>query len=130
MKQETITAEELLFWDNWPGLLPLYALLRNSLARAYPDLRIKVSKSQISFYNRRLFAMASPPVRRRKDWPKTFLLVSFGLPERLEHPRVAVSTEPYPNRWTHHVLVERPEDIDGTLLSWLDAAYQFSDQKR
>lgn len=124
-----MTADELLFWDRWPRLLPLYELLRERLMSAYPEMKIKVSKSQISFYNRHMFAMASPPVRRRKIWPKEFMMVSFGLSYQIDSPRIAMSVEAYPNRWTHHVIVESPEDIDGTLLGWIHEAYLFSDSK-
>lgn len=124
-----MTADELLFWDRWPRLLPLYELLRERLMSAYPEMKIKVSKSQISFYNRHMFAMASPPVRRRKEWPKEFMMVSFGLSYQIDSPRIAMSVEAYPNRWTHHVIVESPEDIDGTLLGWIHEAYLFSDSK-
>ena len=110
-----MTADELLFWDRQPQLLPLYELLRERLMSAYPEMKIKVSKSQISFYNRHMFAMASPPVRRRKTWPKEFMMVSFGLSYQIDSPRIAMSVEAYPNRWTHHVIVESPEDIDQAL---------------
>ena len=124
-----MTADELLFWDRQPQLLPLYELLRERLMSAYPEMKIKVSKSQISFYNRHMFAMASPPVRRRKTWPKELMMVSFGLSYQIDSPRIAMSVEAYPNRWTHHVIVESPEDIDGTLLGWIHEAYLFSDSK-
>ena len=124
-----MTADELLFWDRQPQLLPLYELLRERLMSAYPEMKIKVSKSQISFYNRHMFAMASPPVRRRKTWPKEFMMVSFGLSYQIDSPRIAMSVEAYPNSWTHHVIVESPEDIDGTLLGWIHEAYLFSDSK-
>ena len=124
-----MSTDELLFWDRWPQLLPLYELLRERLMSAYPEMKIKVSKSQISFYNRHMFAMASPPVRRRKTWPKEFMMVSFGLSYQIDSPRIAMSVEAYPNRWTHHVIVESPEDIDGTLLGWIHEAYLFSDSK-
>ena len=124
-----MTADELLFWDRQPQLLPLYELLRERLMSAYPEMKIKVSKSQISFYNRHMFAMASPPVRRRKTWPKEFMMVSFGLSYQVDSPRIAMSTEAYPNRWTHHVLVEGAEAIDGALLGWIDEAYRFSESK-
>jgi len=118
--------DELAFWDQWPRLLPLYETLRGRLAESYADMKVKVSKSQISFYNRHLFAMASPPVRRKKEWPKEFMLVSFGLPRRVDSPRIAMSVEAYPNRWTHHVIVSREEDVDETLLGWIQGAYEFS----
>ena len=125
-----ITTDEIMFWDQWVHLLPLYEAFKNRLSEAYPDLKIKVSKSQISFYNRHMFAMVSPPVRRRKGWPKEFILISFGLPYQVISPRIAMSSEAYPNRWTHHVIVENVETMDETLLAWIDEAYSFSESKR
>lgn len=125
-----MTADEIMFWDKWPQMFPLYEALKNKLAEAYPDMKTKVSKTQISFYNRHLFAMVSPPVRRKKAWPKAFVMVSFGLPEQIVSPRIAMSTEAYPNRWTHHVILENADSIDKTLLAWIGRAYSFSESKR
>lgn len=125
-----MTTDEMMFWDKWTQLLPLYETLRKCLLEAYPDMRIKVSKTQISFYNRHMFAMVSPPLRRKKEWPKEFMMVSFGLPYQVVSPRIAMSTEAYANRWTHHVIVENADAIDETLLEWIDKAYAFSESKR
>ena len=125
-----ITTDEIMFWDKWVQLLPLYEAFKNRLSKAYPDMKIKVSKSQISFYNQHMFAMVSPPVRRRKGWPKEFMLISFGLPYQVISPKIAMSSEAYPNRWTHHVIIENAEAIDETLLAWIDEAYAFSNSKR
>lgn len=122
--------DELMFWDEWAGLLPLYEKLRNALVNVYPNMKIKVSKSQISFYNKHMFAMVSPPIRRKKNWPREFMMVSFGLPYQIDMPRIAMSVEAYPNRWTHHIIVETADDIDETLLAWIDDAYCFSESKR
>ena len=48
----------------------------------------------------------------------------------MESPRVAVAVEPYPNRWTHHVLISKAEQIDGELLGWLREAHTFAESKR
>lgn len=121
--------DELLFFDKMPAMLPVYARLREQLAAAYPDLGLRVGKSQISFRNRYGFAAASLPWRRVKGWPAEYLLVSFGLARRLDDPRIAQAVEPYPNRWTHHVLVQTPEEVDETLLRWIDEAYWFAQSK-
>ena len=121
--------DELLFFDQMPAMLPVYARLREQLEAAYPDLGIRVGKSQISFRNRYGFAAASLPWRRVKGWPAEYLLVSFGLARRLDDPRIAQAVEPYPNRWTHHVLVQTPEEVDETLLRWIDEAYWFAQSK-
>lgn len=121
--------DELLFFDQMPAILPVYARLREQLEAAYPDLGIRVGKSQISFRNRYGFAAASLPWRRVKGWPAEYLLVTFGLARRLDDPRIAQAVEPYPNRWTHHVLVQTPEEVDETLLRWIDEAYWFAQSK-
>ena len=121
-----MTLDELMFFDGWPRLLPIYAALTDALNARWPDVRPKVCKTQISLYNRHLFAAASLPVHRGRNWPREFLLVTFGLPYRLESLRIAAASEPCPNRWTHHVCVTAPEGIDAELLGWLDEAYQFA----
>lgn len=86
-------------------------------------------KSQVSFYGKHLFAAFSPPVRRKKDWPEHFLLVNFGLGEPLASPRAAVVVELYPGHFTQHVLVEREEELDEELFSFLAMAWEFGENK-
>ena len=121
--------DEIAFFNRMPQMLPLYAALREKLERAYPDMDVRVARTQISFRNRHVFAMASLPWRNVKGWPEAYLLVSFGLPCRKESPRIAQAVEAYPNRWTHHVLVVAEDEIDDTLMSWLDEAFWFSAAK-
>ncbi len=127
--ERELTGDELLFFNGHPGLLPIYGLLRERLTAVYPDLTVKVSKTQISFRNKHLFAMASLPWRRVKGWPEEYLLVSFGLDGEKCSPRIAQAVEAYPGRWTHHVAVTGPSEIDGELLGWIDEAYIFSKGK-
>ena len=126
---EHYAADMLRYFDGKPQELALYETLFEAMDRAFPESSVRVQKSQISFYDRHLFAAASIPVRRKKDWPRECLMVTVGLSRRLESPRVAVAVEPYPNRWTHHVLITREEEIDGELLAWLAEAYQFAQTK-
>ncbi len=121
-----MNADEMLFFDKRPQMLPVYETLRNKLAQKYPDIQVRVGKTQISFGNRHLFAMVSLPLRRIKNAPEMYMLVSFGLSYRLDASRVYQAVEPYPNRWTHHVLIEHKEDVDAQLMEWLEEAYQFS----
>lgn len=124
-----MTQEELLFFDKMPQMFPLYENLKGKLESKYPDMSIKVTKTQISFRNRYVFAMASLPFRKIKGWPKEYLLVSFGLSYEKKHARIAQSVEAYPNRWTHHVILEQESDIDEELMQWMDEAYQFAMKK-
>ena len=118
--------DEALFFQDWPQLFGLYMALRERLTARYPDMAVRVSKTQISFYNRHMFAMASLPVRRKKEWPGEFLMVSFGLARQAQSPRIAVCTEAYPGRFTHHVLVGREEELDDELMAWIGEAYGFA----
>lgn len=96
--------------------LELYHQAFAKMEQAFPQARVKVGKSQVSFYGKHLFAAFSPPVRRKKDWPEHFLLVTFGLGEPLASPRVAV-------------VVEREEELDEELFSFLAMAWEFGENK-
>ena len=122
MESRVITMDEAMLFDRWPQVLPLYTVLREKLTAIYPDMTVKATKTQVSFRNRHVFAMASPPWRRAKGWPENYLLVSFGLAHRSDSPRV----EPYPGRWTHHVVVTHVEEMDGELMALIDEAYHFA----
>lgn len=126
---EHYPSDILFFFDGRPTELSLYQALFHRMEAILPETSVKVQKSQISFYRKHLFAAASLPIRRRKDWPKECILVTIGLPSRLASPRVSVAVEPYPNRWTHHIPVSRAEQIDDELLGWLREAYDFAAAK-
>lgn len=121
-----MTEQELLFFEKYPRMLPVYERLRETIFQAHPGTVVKVSKTQISFRSRYVFAMASLPWRKIRAWPEEYLLVSFGLPEPRSSERIVQCVEAYPNRWTHHVLTTCPAEIDEELLSWLEEAWQFS----
>ena len=104
----------------------LYEALFARMEQAFPDASVKVQKSQISFYHKHLFAAVSLPLRRRKDWPERCIVVTIGLARPLESTRAAVKVEPYPGRWTNHVLLAQKEEIDEELLGWLREAYDFA----
>ena len=127
---EHYMADVLAYFDGHPVELELYEALFDRLDRAYPQASVKVQKSQISLYDRHLFLAVSLPLRRKKDWPRECLLVTFGLPHRLENRRIAVAVEPYPGRWTHHVLLSACGQVDQELLEWIHQSWDFSQQKR
>lgn len=122
-----MSEEEIFFFEPMPGALGLYAVLSEQIKRAFPLVKVQVAKTQITFRERYGFAFVS--LRRTKGCPKVFLLVSFGLSHRLDSPRILSAAQPYPNRWTHHVLVQCEEEIDAELLEWLQEAHHFSLRK-
>lgn len=126
-----MTSEELLFFNEMPDALPIYEAFRNRVTEEIPDVRIDVKKTQISFSNKRMFACVSfIKARRAKNRPSPYLVVTFGLVHQAQSPRIDVATEAYPNRWTHHVTVGTPEEIDDELMAWVREAAEFSASKR
>ena len=120
----------LLFFNEHPAALPLDEALEAALRQAVPDTEIRAQKTQISFYDRRLFGCASfLRVRKKKELPEPYLVVTFGLPAPVASPRIAVATEPYPNRWTHHVVLAQPSDVDAELIGWMTQAAAFARSK-
>ena len=122
--------DTLQFFEAMPGALPLYEQLLELVRQAVGPFSIRVQKTQITWSNRYGFACVSfAKVRKAKDRPKTYLVLTFGLDHRVESPRIDVATEAYPRRWTHHVLISSPEEIDGELIGWVREAYDFSAAK-
>ena len=114
------------FFASKPETLPLYEAIRAAICSAFEEVTVTVQKTQISFSNRYNFAFVSLPARRVKGAPAVYILFTFGLGYQLAHPRIAVSTEPYPNRWTHHVIIQDEDEIDDQLMEWVKEAYNFS----
>ena len=121
----------LFFFGERMEALPMYERLENAILTRIPDVKIKVAKTQITFANKRGFAFVSfNPCRKAKDRPAVWMTVTFGLGCRKGSSRIDVATEPYPGRWTHHVMVGSAEEIDEELLSWIQEAAEFSSTKR
>ena len=127
---KSVSVDELLFFDSKQQALPLYISFREAVSERVPDVRIEVKKTQISFFKRYMLAAVSfTPVRRAKNRPNPFLTVTFGLPYKKESSRIDIATEPYPHRWTHHVMIGTEEEIDEELISWIREAAEFADRK-
>ena len=113
-----------------PDALPLYEALEGRILAEIPGVRIKVQKSQISFYTKHLFGCVSYiRVRKKAELPPCWLVLTLGLARRLESPRVDIATEPYPGRWTHHIVVGSAGEIDGELMDWIKEAAAFAAAK-
>ena len=120
----------LHFFNRMPAALPLYEQFERRIFAELEGVTVKVRKTQISFVNRHLFACVSfARVRKKKDCPNPYLVITFGLDRKVESPRIDVATEPYPNRWTHHLLISKAEEIDGELIAWVKEAAAFAAYK-
>ena len=122
-----LDADTLMFFDRHMDMLPLYQAFEEILFDSFPVVNKRVQKTQITFSNRHVFACVSfARVKRKTELPMRFIVITLGLPAPLDSERVAVKTEPYPGRWTHHIVVNKPEELDEELLSWVREAYDFA----
>ena len=127
---DTTIQDALFFFDRHQGAYPLYACFQEKLLARFPESRIKVQKSQISYYNRHLYACVSfLKVKKKVELPEDYFVLTLGLPAPLESDRVAAKTEPYPGRWTTHFVISDPSDLDEELFDWIEQAYQFAQKK-
>lgn len=121
----------LLFFDGHLDALPLFEALAQRICAEIDGVSVQAKKSQISFFNRHMFACVSfLRVRKKTDLPSPYLVLTFGLGRRVLSPQIARTAEPYPGRWTHHVVLATPAEIDDTLMAWLHEAAAFSASKR
>ena len=119
-----------MFFDPHPAALQLDEALAGEMAARFPETRVRVQKTQITVSNRRVFACVSfLRVKRKAELPGSWFILSLGLPYALESPRVAAKVEPYPGRWTTHIVLSDPSELDAELLAWVEQAYAFAESK-
>lgn len=96
----------------------------------FPSASIRVQKSQITFSNRHVFACVSfARVKKKAELPEPYIVVTLGLSYPLESDRAAVKTEPYPGRWTTHLVISSQSELDDEFYMWVRQAYDFSGSK-
>ena len=85
---DNIVQDTMLFFNKHPAVYPLYEEFQKKLILYYPKTKIKVQKSQISFYNRYLYACVSfLRVKKKAELPDNYFVLTLGLPAPLESDR-------------------------------------------
>ena len=130
MSEPFAAQDALLFFEKSPAAFALYEGFAQKLLAAFPDTRVRVQKTQITFSNRHGFGCVSQlRVRKKAELPDPYSVVTLGLPAPLDSPRAAAQTEPYPGRWTVHIVLGAPGEVDDELLGWVRQAYEFAQWK-
>ncbi len=125
-----LTPDVLFFFRDHMDALPIYEVLAPEILAQGPDVKFKVSKTQITFTGRYGFAFVSfLPARKAALRPPVWLTLTFGLGYAVTSPRIDAVSEAYPGRFTHHMLIGDPSEIDAQVKDWLRQAYQFSASK-
>lgn len=114
------------FFSKMPEVIPLYERIEEKILERFDDVSIEIKKTQITFKSKRGFVYVWLPIRRMKNRPVYYLVLSFGLDQRIESSRIAESVETYKNRWMHHLIVEKPEELNDELMRWIQEAYLFA----
>lgn len=124
-----MTGPALEFLGGDPGRIAIFEALEAAV-NALGENELSVQKTQISWGNPKKYAFLSLPLRKGPNFPKGCLICTFGLGREARHPRIFQAVEPYPDRWTHHVVLRDPSDVDEPLRDWLAEAYFFAKNKK
>jgi len=99
----------------------IFETLRSAVDALGP-VEVRVTKSQVAFRRRRAFAWAwMPGVYLRSQVAP--LVLTLSLRRRDPSPRWKEVVEPYPGRFTHHLELRSPADIDAEVRVWLQEAW-------
>ena len=80
---DTTIQDTLFFFDRHQDVYPLYEGFQEKLLARFPESRIKVQKSQISYYNRHLYACVSfLKVKKKAELPDDYFVLTLGCPPR------------------------------------------------
>lgn len=105
----------------------MYHAVREMICTEFKDVNISVKRTQINFSNKYNFAFVWLPVfKKMKGRCGVYIIFTFGLGYRLKSPRIIEAVEPYPGRWTHHIIIENKSEVDAELNEWIKEAYAFS----
>lgn len=127
---KTPDTDTLRFFEGHPAALPLYEAFEGKLYEMFPETGKRVQKTQITFFNRHVFACVSfQKVKRKAELPVPYLVITLGLPYPLGSDRAAVKCEPYPGRWTTHIVVGSVDELDDELFEWIEQSYVYSEIK-
>lgn len=113
------------FFSGQPERLALFQAMERMIQSIGPAI-ITVSMTQISFSAKTQFAWIWMPLPTSKKRPLHSLVLSFGCGRRIEDEQIVEAIEPYPGKWTHHVIIAEEADLTESVREWLGEAYHFS----
>ncbi|MGZ5399612.1 MAG: DUF5655 domain-containing protein [Nocardioides sp.] len=109
---------ETYFGDHAVGL-ETYGRVHAALLSTHPDVTVRVSRSQVAFRRRRVFAYLWLPGRYLRR-PAAGVVLSIALHHRLTSARFKEVVHPGP--WMHHLEIAAPAEVDEEVLGWLALA--------
>lgn len=113
-----MTLEE--FFAGWDDSRRLFDTVYAVLSQTGPA-QIAVTKSQVAFRRKRVFAWAWIPGKYLRDQTAP-LVLSIALPRQDASPRWKEIVEPRPGWFIHHLELFASQDIDEQVRLWLQEA--------
>jgi hypothetical protein len=113
------------FFFEKPQQLNLYQAVE-SLIDSIGPVTIEISKSQISFGTKTKFAWVWLPPIWSTNRPENCIVLTFGAEKQIDDEQIVEVVEPYPGRFTHHIIIEDESDLTDQVYRFLCEAYDFS----
>jgi len=111
------------FFGYDPVCCAIFDAFADAMRKLYPNAEILRQKTALSFRDPRPFVYVSHGRGgRRRSEPKHITL-SFALDMPVPDERIRYCVQVTPHRYTHHVELRSPEEIDDQLLLWIDMAH-------
>jgi hypothetical protein len=111
------------YFSGRPESKRLYDAVRQVIDRLGGGTTIHASKSQIAFRRRTGFAFVWAPAQYLRGTDMPALVLTVGLRRRDGSPRWKQIVEPYPGRFTHHLELRSPGEVDAEVEAWLREAW-------
>jgi hypothetical protein len=109
------------FFKGQPLSQEIFETLR-AIVDAAGGATMRVSKSQVAFSRKRSFAAVWMPGRYLKGVRPPLVLTVY-LHRRDPSTRWKEVVEPSPGRFTHHLELHSPTDVDGQVRQWVIDAW-------
>lgn len=121
MRQTASLVEQM--FGGLPQARGLYDLVEGFI-RSLGRVEVVPRRTQVGFRHLRMFAWVWLPQMWIKKQPSESITLGFGLDHRVSDRRIKQSVEPYPGRFTHHVVILRASDFDAAVRGWVREAYK------
>jgi len=83
-------------------------------------------RTQVSFRHGRSFAWIWLPQMWIRHQSRGSITLTFGLDHKVRDRRIKQSVEPYPGRYTHHVVLSDSAEFDARVQDWLREAHRLA----
>ena len=107
-----ITAQTDLFFAGKDEEWAVFEALREALMARWPDTKLRVMKTCISFDDEKPYCYVSHPPKKNMRG----ILVSISLRENMAHPRFFAVVPVSARRFTVHIQAEEASQVDEELL--------------